>query len=80
MTAQLTMYTTTWCPYCVRLKAGLKANGITWEEINVEEDEAAAEFVMNANGGNRTVPTILYPDGTTATNPSIIEVKRKLGV
>ncbi|MGV7591939.1 mycoredoxin, partial [Mycobacterium kansasii] len=66
--------------YCNRLKTGLKANGIEWTEINIEEDPAAAQFVEGVNGGNQTVPTVKYEDGSTATNPSLADVKRKLGV
>jgi mycoredoxin len=74
----LTMYTTTWCGYCTRLKAGLQREGIEWTEVNIEQDEAAAELVQNVNGGNRTVPTVVFRDGTALTNPSLAEVKAKL--
>lgn len=74
----LTMYTTTWCGYCSRLKNQLNREGIDYIEIDVEQDPAAAEFVMSVNGGNRTVPTVVYPDGTAATNPSLAEVKLAL--
>ena len=74
------MYSTSWCGYCARLKTALRANGIEWTEIDIDEDPAAAEFVASVNGGNRTVPTVRYDDGSTATNPSITEVKRKLEV
>ena len=74
----LTMYTTTWCGYCSRLKNQLNREGIEYIEIDVEQDAAAAEFVMSVNGGNRTVPTVVYPDGTAATNPSLAEVKLAL--
>ncbi|WP_174343989.1 mycoredoxin [Gordonia soli] len=76
----LTMYTTTWCGYCARLKTGLKSLGLTWNEIDIEQNPEAAEFVGSVNGGNHVVPTVLYADGTTATNPSIADVKVKLGV
>lgn len=74
----LTMYTTTWCGYCQRLKLGLKGLGIAWNEIDIEADPAAAEFVGSVNGGNHVVPTVRYADGSTATNPSIADVRRKL--
>ncbi|MCL1869741.1 MAG: mycoredoxin [Promicromonosporaceae bacterium] len=74
----LTMYTTTWCGYCRSLKTALKANGIAWTEIDVEQDPEAAAFVESVNGGNRTVPTVVYPDGSAATNPSLADVKRAL--
>ena len=79
MSAELTMYTTTWCGYCVRLKKVLKSEGIAFAEVDIEADPAAAEFVASANGGNQTVPTLKFPDGSTLTNPSGAEVKKKLG-
>jgi mycoredoxin len=72
------MYTTTWCGYCVRLKTMLKAEGVSWEEVNIEEDPAAAEFVRSVNNGNQTVPTVKFADGSTLTNPSIAEVRKRL--
>ncbi len=73
------MYTTTWCGYCVRLKKALKVEGIPWTEVDIERDPAAADFVMSVNGGNQTVPTVKFPDGSALTNPSIKDVKAKLG-
>jgi mycoredoxin len=75
----LTMYTTTWCAFCRRLKSQLAADGIEIAEINIEEDPGAADFVMSVNGGCQTVPTVVFPDGTAMTNPSAIEVKKRLG-
>jgi mycoredoxin len=71
VTNRLTMYSTQWCGYCVRLKRALEREGIEFDEIDIEQDEAAAQFVMSTNGGNATVPTILLPDGTTLTNPPL---------
>lgn len=70
----VTMYTTSWCGYCVRLKAQLQRHGVPFEEVNIEEDPQAAEFVGSVNGGNHIVPTVLMPDGTAMTNPSIHQV------
>jgi mycoredoxin len=74
----LTMYSTTWCGYCMRLKRMLDREGIAYDEVNIEEDESAADFVMGVNGGNRTVPTVVLPDGSALTNPSIDQVKAAL--
>jgi mycoredoxin len=76
--ASLTMYTTTWCGYCNRLKTMLKASGISYDEVDIEQDTAAAEFVGSVNGGNHTVPTIKFADGSTLTNPAADEIKAKL--
>jgi len=76
--ASVTMFTTTWCGYCVRLKKLMQREGIEFAEVNIEEDDAAADLVMQANGGNRTVPTLLFADGSALTNPSIDQVKAQL--
>ncbi|CAM2815374.1 glutaredoxin-like protein [Mycobacterium intermedium] len=76
--AALTIYSTTWCGYCFRLKTALKANGISYDEVDIEQDPEAAEFVGSVNGGNRTVPTVKFADGSTLTNPSAAQVKAKL--
>ncbi|MGI8718480.1 MAG: mycoredoxin [Lapillicoccus sp.] len=75
----VTMFTTTWCGYCQRLKSQLKREQIPFTEVNIEDDEASAAFVMQVNRGNQTVPTLLFPDGSSATNPSLIEVQKRLG-
>ncbi len=78
-TAAVTMYTTTWCGYCVRLKKLMQREGIHYAEVDIETDVTAADVVMQANGGNRTVPTLVFADGSALTNPSIDEVKSQLG-
>jgi mycoredoxin len=78
-TAAVTMYTTDWCGYCVRLKKLMEREGIAFAEVNIEHDAQAADLVMQANGGNRTVPTLLFSDGSALTNPSIDQVKAQLG-
>lgn len=75
---EVVMYSTSWCGYCFRLKAQLGRENIPFVEVNIERDPDAAAFVMAANGGNQTVPTLLFPDGSTATNPSLAEVKARL--
>ena len=74
----VTMYSTTWCGYCTRLKRGMQGAGIDFAEVNIESDPAAAELVMKANGGNRTVPTLIFDDGTALTNPSLRQVREQL--
>jgi mycoredoxin len=78
MAQPLTMYTTTWCAFCKRLKSQLARDGIEMTEVNIEEDPAAADYVMSVNGGNQTVPTVVFPDGSAMTNPSAAQVKQRL--
>ncbi|MFC4554244.1 mycoredoxin [Georgenia faecalis] len=72
------MYSTTWCGYCRRLKKQLDGAGIAFTEVNIEEDPQAASYVEEVNGGNQTVPTVVFPDGSAATNPSLADVKERL--
>jgi mycoredoxin len=76
--AQVTMYSTTWCGYCRRLKIQLDAAGVTYDEVNIERDPEAAAFVENVNGGNRTVPTVRFADDSALTNPSLAQVTARL--
>jgi mycoredoxin len=73
------MYTTRWCAFCKRLKSQLARDGIEITEVDIEREPAAAEYVMSVNGGNQTVPTVVFPDGTALTNPSAAQVKERLG-
>jgi mycoredoxin len=78
VTGELTMYTTTWCGFCRRLKSQLARDGIEMVEIDIEKDPEAAAFVESVNGGNQTVPVVVFPDGTAVTNPSAKQVKSQL--
>jgi mycoredoxin len=73
-----TMYTTPWCGYCQRLKGQLDREGISYEIVDIEQVPEAAQIVESVNDGNQTVPTLVYADGTSMTNPSVIQIKEKL--
>jgi mycoredoxin len=76
--AQVTMYTTTWCGYCFRLKSQLERAGVPYDEVDIEEQNDAAALVASLNGGNQTVPTLVFTDGTALTNPSARQVQEHL--
>jgi len=76
--SMVTMYSTVWCGYCRRLKDQMEREGITYQVIDIEDDPNAAELVMSVNGGSQTVPTLVFPDGSALTNPSLAQVKEKL--
>ena len=78
-TDTIIMFSTPWCGYCQRLKAQMTREGITFTEVDIENDPQAAAFVESVNGGNQTVPTVVFPDGTAVTNPPIGQVKQLLG-
>ena len=72
------IYTTTWCGYCTRLKRQLERAEIGFTEVDIERNPGAADVVARLNDGDQTVPTLIFPDGSTLTNPSIREVAAKL--
>jgi mycoredoxin len=74
----MVMYTTGWCGYCIRLKRALEREGIRFTEVDIETDAEAQARVMAINGGNATVPTVVFPDGSAATNPSLAQVLARL--
>jgi len=72
------MYSTPWCGYCHRLKGQLDREGIRFDIVDIEQNPDAAFIVEQANGGNQTVPTLVFADGSAQTNPSLAQVKTKL--
>jgi mycoredoxin len=75
---RVTMYSTVWCGYCRRLKSQMEREGIAYVEVDIEDVPGAADLVMSVNGGMQTVPTLVFPDGSALTNPSLAEVKAQL--
>lgn len=74
----ITMFSTDWCGYCKRLMTMLDHEGIGYNVVNIETTPGTPELVESLNGGNQTVPTVIFPDGTAATNPSLNDVKARL--
>jgi mycoredoxin len=52
-------------------------HGIAYDYINIEHDDSAAAYVMKVNGGMRTVPTIIFPDGSILVEPSARDLAAK---
>jgi len=78
MSAQITMYGAAWCGDCRRSKAYLDSHQVEYNYIDVEADETASDKVIEINGGLRSIPVILFPDGTHMTEPSDKDLEAKL--
>jgi len=76
----LKVYATDWCFDCRRVKRFLTEVNIPFEWINIDRNRQAEQFVLQVNGGLRSVPTILFADGTTLTEPSNTQLSQKLGL
>ena len=76
--ADITMYGADWCGDCRRSKRLLADLNVEITHIDVEADESAAVKVIEINGGAKSIPVIVFPDGTHLTEPSDNDLKAKL--
>ncbi|MFN2200779.1 MAG: glutaredoxin family protein [Caldilineaceae bacterium] len=74
----IVIYTTKWCPACWRAKQVMKSMQVSYLEVDIAADSAAAERVMSLNKGYRSVPTLVFPDGSHITEPQVHVLKEKL--
>lgn len=77
---EIVMYSTSWCSDCYRAKHFFNEYGINYQEIDIEHNPDAVETVMQINGGYRSVPTIVFPDGDVLVEPSYRQLADKTGV
>jgi len=75
--SSIVMYATEYCGDCKRAKAFFEQNQIAYVKIDLEGNEEAVKFVKTVNNGNRSVPTIIFPDGTILVEPSQEELRAK---
>jgi mycoredoxin len=76
--SQIVMYATEYCPDCVRAKRFFETNNIPHLRVGLEGNAEATEFVTQVNNGYRSVPTIIFPDGSILVEPGWEELKEKL--
>ncbi len=77
---EILFYGTAWCGDCRRARAFLNQNGIPYRFVDIDQDKAAAQLVERLNHGFRSVPTIVWPDGSMLVEPSNEQLARKLGI
>lgn len=80
MSDKIIVYGANWCPDCRRAKAFFSANNVSFEWIDITDNEEAIAYVEKVNNGNRSIPTIIYPDGTIQVEPSNAEMAEASGV
>ena len=78
MSSNITMYSADWCGDCRRSKRLMDSLNVDYTIIDVEADPSASEKVIEINGGQRSIPVIVFPDGSHMTEPSDIDLKAKL--
>jgi thioredoxin reductase (NADPH) len=80
MTDQIVVYGTTWCPDCKRAKRFFAEQRVPYVNIDIEQDAEALALVERVNHGLRSIPTIVFPDGSTLVEPSNAQLAEKLNL
>jgi mycoredoxin len=74
----ITVYGTTWCGDCKRAIRVLNQHQWPYQYIDIEQDDTARQYVEEVNQGSRSVPTIIFPDGSVMVEPSSATLAEKL--
>ena len=78
--SKIIVFGTNWCGDCFRPRKFFKDHAISYTWVNIDRDKKAEHFVIQANRGYRSVPTIVFDDNTILVEPSNDELARKLGL
>ena len=80
MQDEIVFYGTKWCFDCKRAKKFLDQRNIVYRYVDIDRDPGARAYVQEVNNGNRSVPTIVFPDGEILVEPSNAELAEKVGL
>jgi mycoredoxin len=75
---RITVYGVNWCPDCRRSKAILDEESVPYVWIDIDENKLGEKFVLATNRGNRSVPTIIFPDGSILVEPGTNQLRQTL--
>jgi len=73
-------YCTSWCPDCSQARGVLDRHRIKYQALDIDKDPEARKAVEQMNRGLRSVPTIVFPDGSILVEPSTYQLQQKLGL
>ena len=77
---KIVVYGADWCGDCRRARKFLTNHDVPFDWINVDKNKEAEQFVKKVNKGMRSIPTIVFPDGSILVEPSNSELTRKLNI
>jgi mycoredoxin len=77
---KITVYGTDWCGDCFRARRFLKKHAVPYSFVNIDKNKQGERFVLKTNRGQRSVPTIIFEDGSIIVEPSNQELAVKLGI
>ena len=78
--AKIVVYATDWCFDCRRARKFFDRYQIAYQWINIDRDPEAEQYVLKVNRGNRSVPTIVFEDGSILVEPSENQLRQKLNL
>ncbi len=78
--SSILLYGADWCPDCKRSMTFLDSKKISYSYINIDNDPKAGDAVAKLNNGMKSIPTIVFEDGSILTEPSNVELAKKLAV
>lgn len=77
---RIKVYGNNWCGDSRRVKQFFDINHLEYDWIDIEKDPEAVKFVESVNNGYRSVPTIVFPDGSILVEPSVYQLTEKMKV
>ncbi len=80
MEKKIVVYGVEWCGDCLRTRRFLNKNNVEYQFVNIDQDTSAEQFVLSTNKGMRSVPTIVFDDGSILVEPRTSALADKLGI
>jgi mycoredoxin len=77
---EILLYGTNWCPGVWATRRIFDRHDVPYRWIDIDKDEEASAYVERVNDGYRSVPTIVFPDGSILVEPSRSELAKKLDI
>jgi mycoredoxin len=77
---KIIIYGTEWCGDCYRARRILETTNIPFEWVDIDNNQAGENYVLSINNGIRSVPTIVFEDGSVLIEPSNRQLKDKLRI
>jgi mycoredoxin len=78
--AKIIIYGADWCGDCLRARRFLNQFNIQYQWINIDRDQIGERYVIKINKGMRSIPTIVFEDGSVLVEPSNLKLAQKLGI
>lgn len=78
--SEIIVYGSDWCGDCRRARRFLNQYSISYQWVNIEQDKNAEKYVLVVNKGMRSIPTILFQDGSILVEPTNAQLAHKLRI